>query len=604
MSGVATAWRDDVGDGTSAHAPRHRRARRPLLNGLWTAVDRHPVWTAVAGAAVTAVLFLANLAVAPDVHIDEVFYVLAGQNVASDNAVSWGDAPVFVHPPLYFLTLAGWLTLTGTADADLLPAITAARHLGALFAVLAVILTGAAARAWTGARAPAVRGRVVAVAMLLVAVDPFLLRFGRLVLIEPMALCAALATLLLAWRLRDAAASRYVPLVGVCIGVAVLVKMPVVFLVAAPALAAVLGRDWRHLRRHLAALAVGGVIWASFPLWAAVQGHGGPFAELQTLSLRRLVGAAQVSGLGRSDVSAVDVFLDTFWQFFPGYLVFALGGAALVAGLLRCLRRPAAVDEGSRQVLGFATAAYAFLGYSVLVGQANEQLTVYAIPAAALLAADARHHLVRRGRAAAGRLLVPVAATTVLVAVVAGVTSWTAHFWPTRDDASLAVGRWVEEHYPCTPVNVTGDIYHWAPALPRHPLNDYASGPEALDAGVRLFLLSPKDAELRYGSMSPEFEQWIRANATQVHARPSVTHREISVWVVGSPQPLATSPSPACGTTVPAPSDEARADLFGGLLVAMLAGTAVVAVPADRWARRRSLSAPAWEKTARPEDGS
>ena len=574
-------------DRIHAEGAGHRRPS-PLAQ-IWSATDRHPVLTLLAGAAVTTVLFVVNLTRAPDFNIDEVFYVLAGQNVVKHDLLAWGATPIFVHPPVFFLAVGAWLKLTGHESSSILEGIHAARYLGAGFDVLAVVLIGLAARVWSPQRPAAIRGRVVVTAMALAAINPFLLRFGRTVLIEPMGLCLGLATLLLAWRVRSSPTRWYVGIVGLAIGVTILTKMPALFLVCGPMVASLLGRDWRGMRRNVGALLVGAFVWLSFPAWAVVSGSGRAFFDVQDVSVQRLLGTLQVSGLHRAGVSATASFVDTLWQYLPGYVPFLLGAIGLGGGVLRIWRHgPDAIDEGGRFILGIGVPSYAFLAYSLLVGQANEQLTVYTIPASMLLAADLPRFVARssapRLRA---RFTNTAGAMLCLAAIGLGTASWLTYFWPARDNATAIAGRFITTTYPCRLVNATGDIYHWAAVLPANRLAAFPSGSDALVAGVHIFLLSPKDAEFRYGSMSPELEAWIRANGREVFSHPSHTYREISVWVVGTPPDLTGVAPDACGNPLPAPTGHAQATTFLAVLGIAFATVGAVTGAATVVKRRR-----------------
>ena len=100
-------------------------------------------------------MYFVNLRTALDFDLDEVMYAIAGQNIATTGSVSWGAQPIFVHPPLHFLLLAGWTLIAGTAHGDVLPAILSARQLGATFSLGNVLLIGLLARHYAAGRSRA-----------------------------------------------------------------------------------------------------------------------------------------------------------------------------------------------------------------------------------------------------------------------------------------------------------------------------------------------------------------------------------------------------------------------------------------------------------------
>ena len=570
-----------------ASASRRPHGRATAALG-WA--DANP-FALVGGGAVVAVLaFFTRLTQSPDYTLDEVLYVLAGQNVANHGSVSWDGSPILVHPPLFFSVVGGWLALTGHANSDPVPALMAARGVSACFDVVLVVLVGLAARAWLGP-AGARRGLATSVAMLLALTNPFLLRFGRAVLIEPMVVTLAVATLLVAWQLRNARTARYVVVVGVLVGLTLLTKAPSVFLLTGPALAELLRRDVRRALRHVAAVAAGAFVWLAFPLWAALNGRWGQFSAQQGNSIERLVGLLQVTGFNRTGVSPASAFTTTLGQYAPGYFVFGLALVALLLHGVGWLTAGRRLGAGAAFTAGSGICAFAFLGYSVVFGQANEQLSVYVVPSSALLVASlvtapAVHRRIPRA------LVARAAVTLGTVGVLAGFASAGTSVWTVRDSATRSVAAFVTEELPrCAGVNATGDDIRWFSVLRENPVTIYGDGPSALAAGVHVFLLSPKDATFRYGVMTPEFGDWIVANGTEVFSEESHTYGRISVYVVGQ-LPVADD-DPGCAFPIPAASTSASAPLFAGLTAAtsgiLLAGGALAERrrPAGRPAHRR-----------------
>ena len=502
-----------------------------------------------AGAVVlAAIAYLVNLRAAVDFDLDEVMYTIAGRNVAGHGSLSWAADPIAVHPPLHFLLLGAWAVLTGTVHGPPLDAIFTARWLGALVSVANVVMVGLLCRLYCR------NSRAVAAAMALAIVDGFLLRFGRTALIEPTAILAGLIVVYLALRLRYAATARYVTVVGAVSGVALLVKEPLLFFVLVPVLAAALERDPAFLRRSGAAVLVGGLIWTVFPIWAALGGAGGWWWSEHRTNLDRLAGFLQASGMNRPGVSSTGVFGTTFAMYASGYLIFAAGAVGLLrlawtAGVLR--RRAARSRPAS--LVAFGVLSFGFLGYCVLFGQANEQLTAYSAAPAVLLAVLGWGTPMPRA---------VVAATTVLF--LAGVAAWVGNVALTRDDATSRMGRYLTTYDACAPVNATGDAQRWLPVLPRNRVASQADGVSALGDGVRLFLLSRKDSAMRYGVSSPELDAWVRRNGQPVQQFESRRYRTIELWSVAADVPAVAGS--ACFNPAAPVASNASVGRFLGLL--------------------------------------
>lgn len=507
-------------------------------------------WLYPAALLLAAVGYLVNLRDALDFDLDEVMYTIAAQHVAAADSVSWADQPTAVHPPLHFLLAGAWMLFTDSARDATLDALLAARYLGALTSIFAIALLGLVVRRCTR------NEWLVAAAMLLAAFDGFLVRFGRTALIEPTAVLAGLLVVYLALRLRHASSGVYIGFVGIASGAALLTKEPTLFTVLVPLLAALLERDWTFLRRAAGAAAVGGIIWTAFPLWAAANGAAAWWWSEHDTSLRRLAGTLQVSGLNRSGVSEAGVFGATFTAYAGGYLLFALGAAGLAAlayrgGLFHRRRL------GSRYALlvAYGLLSYGFLAYCVLLGQANEQLTVYtALPSVLLTVLGFGNPMPRPAVAAAA------------FAGIVGLAAWGVTIVGSRDDATVRMGAYLTANYRCVPVNATGNAQRWAAALPRNHVESFSDAGSARRAGIRLYLLSPKDSRLRYGNSSPELDAFVRAYGEQVVAFASKRYERVELWSVPVSYP-ATRP---CGNEPPEAALDASASGFlviaGGLL--------------------------------------
>ena len=574
---------------SESRRPRHRRqddGGSGPVGTAWRFADRF-WWQMIAVVTgITSVLYLTNLPDNPDFDIDETFYATAGQHIGLHGSVSWDTHPVLVHPPLYFLTVGAWLSVTGHLHSSILSAIHAARYLDGVYDILIVALVGVCARSWSERQSPAARGRLVVVSMLLTALNGFLLRFGRAVLIEPMAVCVGLVTLLVAWHLRNSRSPVYIGVVGLFIGFSVLTKEPLIFIAGAPFVTALLSRSRTAVLRNAGALAVGGLVWSSFPIWAAINGTWSSFYFQQTVSIRRLLGLLQLSGLNRKGVSASTAFTDTLLQYVGGYLVFGLGSVALVAGLWQVLRRgPLMDDEGAVAVLGLGLISYVFLLYSVFIGQSNEQLSVYVVPASVLLAVGYR----RFCQWSWSGVLWPLASATCAAALVLGLTGWYLYFFTIRDNATQAVERYISTALPaCVAVNSTGDPFHWGATLRTNPITGFGSGPVALSKGVHVFLLSTKDTKFQYGASSPELTSWVMAHGREVFLRKSHTYENISVWVVGQAVAPSGQSLPSCVEPLPGVATDARVDPFLGLLAADVALVGLALAVDGARQRRRS----------------
>ncbi|GAA1856419.1 hypothetical protein GCM10009836_40780 [Pseudonocardia ailaonensis] len=472
------------------------------------------------GAVLAGVTMLWNLWNSPDTQYDEVVYTEAAQQVAQGWHLTWTNSPMFVHPPISFLAQAFWLRLTGMAHAPLADAIIAARFFTALMMVFAVLLLGLLA-AYLMPAASRRRGLVlVGLVLVLAATDPVLLRYGRLALIEPIALLAGMLTLCLAIRLRDSRPLIYVPVVGLATGLTLLTKEVTAFIIFTPVIHALLAKDKRAVAKTLGGFVWGLGLWLLFPLWAVALGLTTDFVDMKFATFQRLAGAVQITGLNRPGVSLVDSIAGQLSAYATSYVFLLTGAVALLWLLTR------AVTGASRWMLSWLVTSYAFAAYIVLIGSLNEQFFVYILPAALV-------GTVMMGDAAAARLGTKGATAVLgLLAVAAVGTSlvgWVRHY--SLDNRGVfAVAEMGNSLPECTTMAVTGDPDKYQYLMNGQTAVMFATGEGAQAHGVHLFVLSDKDVASGFGDATTELTGWVRSHGELVASYDTFTYNGLEVW--------------------------------------------------------------------------
>ena len=539
----------DYQPGTTAR--RHELPPRPALpqpgsavsgdsggSRTWRAFLRQERALVVFSFCVASVALMYNLFGAGDVLYDEAAYTYAAQQVAQGWHLTLDTTPFFVHPPLPFLLEGAWLRITGQSGAALPSAIRMARILAASAGVLDVLLV-AGLTYQLAADAPPRRRRVLSgIVAVLTALDPVLVRYDRQNVIEPFALCASLIALYAAWTLRNRTTFVYISATGPLIGLALLANQITIFLLIVPLIHAVLERDRRLIRRTLAALAVGLGFALTFFLWAIELGLGGDFINVQTITLQRLIGLIQVTGLNVPGVSLVGSLERSVAQYSSSYIAMAVGSLALIW----CWTRRN--NERGKFLTAWLTASYAFGAYIAGIGTLNEQFFVYLLPATIVgtvmfsdaIVAHWSRHIVRRsasrGRDRHPRLPLVVAGLGCVVITSISAASWVKAYSGSGDGV-VQVDHVISTQTPaCTVVNASGDPEKYSYLLNRRYFSAFSVGPAALAEGVHYFILAPVDAIERTGNMSPALEDWIRANGKQLYSFPSQTYRTVELWYV------------------------------------------------------------------------
>ena len=583
--------------------------------------EQHPVAVFGGLGVIVAAIYLIRLTLSPDFVLDEVLYARVAQNIAQSDSIAVTVSPFMVHPPLTFIANAGWEQLTGTSTGSLVDALMSVRVLSAIFCVFLSILIGVLA--WdllkrVGSRAQLLGGIA---ATLLVATNGFMMSFGRTALLEASAVAAGAVIVFVAHKIRHRSAVQQIVVLGVLIGLGCLVKQVVVFAALTPVLAALLQRRWREAAIGGSAILVGGFIWLALPIWAALNGYGGAFWSQQTVSIQRLLGLLHTSGVTLPSGNPLTQFVKTFPLYASGYATLLIGAVAFVVIVVRSRlfsRHHRPTDEAAL-VMAYAVVSYGFMAYSFAFGAANQQFVMYTAPAAALLcvwllfglraSSESRGPIVPVELDPAGAANVPgdearpgtgrssvwnrIAAVVVAGAILLGVAAWTEFYLIEEDNGTANVASFVEENVgACVPINATGSGTRWAAALPENPVSTYFYGPQALEAGVHLFLLSPKDARYRFGMMSEQLSDWITTNGRMLYQTPSRSSEDLQLWLVGAQPAVAVTDN--CVAPRATPTGNASAieflGILGALLIVVLAVGGAVVVSGNRSGRQAEES--------------
>lgn len=507
-----------------------------------TAIPRPPWWhhagwplVVVGVVVVAAVLRLVHVQSAYELFIDEVSYADLSANVAAGRGVVLNGGPFDLHPPLFFLAGAVLLLVRGTDLADPLAAVAALRPaeavVGALTCGLVVLLV---ARVIPGTR----RSRVVGTACgLLVALDPFVVRFDSRVLLEAPAMLLTLAGLLLVTRvLDDPARRRRVLVAGVVLGLALLVKETFAFVAVFPLLltAVVVPRARRAL---LGAVVTATAVYVGYVIVVLVVGRGGHWSEQKLSGVRRLLGLDQVTGFNKpGSTSFASRAAELFGSYAVTYAV--IGVATVLAGLaalehLTAGRRNAVSDPHPGVALLVATqlGAAAYLAYAVPFGTLEEQAFYLVVTPSIIVLGLALLRLHRcvapstptprdnvsstpglgtvKTRAVAGGLAVALLAVVV---VDAGVW-WRQH--TVADNGYQQYVAWVERTLgPTDRLAVTDTTAEFV--TPGVVLGSWST-PSAIEANQAGYVLvNQRLVDQGLGRAAPSLVAWLDRNATVV----------------------------------------------------------------------------------------
>jgi hypothetical protein len=468
----------------------------------------------------------------PDTLAGEV--ALAEAAGSTEGGLALRDPGIGPVEPLYAVAVGAWLRATG-AEVSIEGAIRAARTPSRLLLGAAVVLsvllslllmrvgpgTGAAAGPGPapphGLSRPPMRRRlgVAALVGVLVALDPVLVRGGRVATATGLALALGLAALALAWALPQRPAWRWLPAVGAASGLALLVSPLTLPLLAVPAVSALLEGRRRTARLALAALGLGVALWLVLPVWAAGQD----------------LGAGRIGWLlGRPSERAS---LGASLAAFPlSWLLVAAGLAAAVwAWRRRAGRAPAGPDARARLLAWVATTGAGAL-VAMAAGYRVDQALPFALPAGATAVALALAWADPAARGGASRRRTVAVAGVAVAALVAGqALDWRRSYAGPPDDGLGRLVAAVEAQVAdCSVVNAGGPDARARLLASGATVTRFSSGPAAHAAGVRYFVVA--GGVRRGGPAAPALAAWVRERGSRLADHASPSYSRVQLWRV------------------------------------------------------------------------
>jgi hypothetical protein len=466
---------------------------------------------------------------------------LAGEVAAVRAAGADGGGLVVQDPrvgtvgPVHALAVGAWLRVA-EAGSSLEAAVRSARVPGRFLlagaVVLAVVLSmllmrvgpGSGAAAGPGPAPPHGGLGVAALAGVLVALDPLLVRGGRTATATLLALVLALATLVLAWGLPVRPALRWVPAVAAGGGLALLVSPLALPVLAVPAVAALLQGRTRQAVQALAALGLGVGLWLVLPIWVA--GLDLPAGQAGWLLGRPPGRVPAATSLAASPIS---------WL---------LAASGLVAAVLTWRHRSGArpADGGQAAADPDAARRLAWVGTTVVgavgavgLGYPAEQALPFAVPAAAVALAFGFGWGVQAaigGGRSAGRVAVAGVGVALAGLVAVQAVDWGSRYGEGADDGLGRLVASVAGQVPaCAVVNASGPDDRARLLVAGVDVTEFSSVPAAKAAGVRYFVVAGDEAG-RGGLTDPDLAAWIRERGTRLSGHASASYAGLELWRV------------------------------------------------------------------------
>ncbi|MEV4345035.1 glycosyltransferase [Actinoplanes sp. NPDC049596] len=503
--------------GWRAHPPARAEIERPAPDPLPRPRGGAMVLLPVGVLLLALATRLISIGRAYDIFVDEVSYASVGRNLVTGAGLTLNGGPFHLHPPGFFLVLAGFFDLFGL-PADTASLVLAARPVAAVAGAI-----GCAAITLLLVRT--VRLPIAAGAGLLLAVDPFMLRFDSRVMLEAPAMAwAALGLVVLTFRPR----LGWGVLAGLFFGASILTKEWYAFVTAFPLLLLLFTPDRARRRMRIAAMATLVLAYAGYVASMAALGMLPAWWAEKASGLARVSGADQVTGFNQPGAESLHSrVLANLTMFGASYLLIALGGLATVA-LLAARRR-----GSSPVLLTLGVGAFTFIGYAVVFGTLEEQMFYPVLVSSIVLSAAGLDLALRTPAAkrATGRRWAPVIAGVAAFAVLAGDGAIWAGIRTRPDDTYRQLLAWAPRGLPeGSTVAVTDDVTQFV--LADVKLGQWADLAALRAHDVDFVVVSTALADRGYGLARPDFVAGLDRGARVVFSAHGRTMGDLRVYDV------------------------------------------------------------------------
>ncbi|MFJ4209639.1 ArnT family glycosyltransferase [Paenarthrobacter sp. NPDC089675] len=489
------------------------RTGRPA--GRHRLLVRRTGWVAVLLGLLALEFRVSDVQQANDVFIDEVTYADLARQMAEGHLPSILGSPFFLHPPGTY-ALNGLVIRIFGLQGNSMDLALQLRWVNSVLGVFTVVVCFLLVRRLAGVGPAAVAGVVL-------ASDPFVLRMdGRLMMETPAGLAVLTGWLVMLMVLdRERSRKRWwlEAGAGLLFGLAIVMKdMTAVFTVV-PLAASVAWRRTVPLGTACRVVLCAVVPYAMYLGLIAAHGLFPQFVEQKSVGVLRMVGAVQMTGFNSvTEVSLTDRLVDLMGRFATSYLLL---GLSILAGVVVA----AASGTAQRRAIGLFSIFTGVVGvYSVFFGAAEEQFG-YCVVLAGLVSTPIAAVMLAEWLPRLRTLVLVGSALMTLGSLFLGIQARTV-----VDDGLVRARDWMTSSLPAGSkvglTSVTGEY-----ALLPHGNWDVLPSLQSLDAeGADYVLTQGRQLSEGYGFAAPELLDWLQKNAQPVFTFVGPTSGDTVVW--------------------------------------------------------------------------
>jgi 4-amino-4-deoxy-L-arabinose transferase-like glycosyltransferase len=463
---------------------------------------------------------------APDIFGgDETLYNEVAFNLSKYGKMAvgvWSVQPKswFIHPPLFFLIQSAFFWLAGITQ-ETIQNIYLARLPTSLWASLAVLVVFV----WITKATDLKFGAATA---LLVMLEPYFLKYGRIGILESLVLLLVVTSLYFFWRADGSGKLADRVLAGVFFGLALLTKELAFYLLFVLVVWVVFARYFTKtkIRKLALSISIAIVMYLSYALWAlAVSAQ--TFISDSTYLLVRILWIATPTGYTNPQyVPFATDFLQTASIYIATYVLLAM---ALVASSYLILR-----EKGRTSVL-LSSWFIGSAAFFTLIGVHNPQFFVYVTVPAAVVDGYAlsKLHLgspsLPKPNWKHAKLASYLIGIFLIILIAYNSNVWYTYYGVGTDNAYLQSVQWAQTNIPQGSKILASYSYRYF--LTGYTVFVASSLGEIKGQGIHYIIVWPR-ALYRY---TPELQNYIMTNGKLIETIPGVSLREVDFYYIQNP---------------------------------------------------------------------
>jgi hypothetical protein len=475
---------------------------------------------------VSLFLRLWNLSVAPDIFGDEILYLNIASNLATKGALVARVKTWFFHPPLFFVAQAALLRVLGISQVTI-QNVLAARSLTAVWASLAIAVIFLLV-------AQVSNIKIGAVTALVLTLEPYTLKYGRIGILESMVVVLIFSSLYFFWKANQTGRTRNYVLAGIFFGLALLTKELAVFFLGFLVVWLLLTKYYLkgsvEMRKMLVSLGIALLLYLPYVAWGLWL-DASAFIAAKLYQLERVLWIIRpYEGYASPQYPLfLNDLLQTAHVYVMTYMLIALSIPACIYLLL----------QRKRFSILLASLFISSTAFFTLIGLHNPQFIVYIIvPAVVVDCYAAQSFLIpsfstvsyEKFKGFSGKRLRSYCIAILLLVLIAyNASVWVNIYGVGRDDAFAQSLYWIQANIPPgTKINTNSG---YVLLLPDYNITTFVTRKSIVGQNIHYYVTCPR---WNYG-LNKALLSYIASNGHVVAVFYGSSLREVDIYYISNP---------------------------------------------------------------------